>query len=42
MKKTVSTEAAGCRMDGTRDAKKEILAQVSGFHYLTESKGSVI
>ena len=25
MKKTASTEAAGCRIDGAQDAKKEIL-----------------
>ena len=29
MKKTASTEAAGCRIDGAQDVKKEILAKNS-------------
>jgi hypothetical protein len=28
MKKTASTEAAGCRIDGAQDAKKEIVVDV--------------
>jgi len=31
MKKTASTDAAGCRMDGAQDAKKEILVNMRYF-----------